>query len=299
MDKYEFQERVFDSDLNQSAKLVLLAYLHHCKQTELKEVWPSYSKIAKYAGISRETAGKTAELLAQAGWLSKGSTHADNVQGYNFDGTAVERIDNLTKKKRNMAVESIDNLKHVKRKPVVDSKSSVVDSVTVRLSNGSTPVVDTVSTGKEEKIQPMEKTKEKGAVSAPVLPEGSNLPLDISTSSSDLPLEVPTGADARPLEVEEDEVEVIWETDEEALEAPERFPASKETRKESEGRTENPRPLLDPSEVVSKAVIYAERRVGATKKQFVETVLQNAPGWTGTVDDLLRHTQDTYLGEPW
>jgi DNA-binding MarR family transcriptional regulator len=60
---------VFESDLSAHAKLVRL-YLAKCADNGRKS-WPSYNKIAKDCGISRDTAKRVINELEQKGWLKK------------------------------------------------------------------------------------------------------------------------------------------------------------------------------------------------------------------------------------
>ncbi|MBF7081871.1 helix-turn-helix domain-containing protein [Desulfallas sp. Bu1-1] len=67
---------VFESDLSAHAKLVRL-YLAKCADNGRKS-WPSYNKIAKDCGISRDTAKRVINELEQKGWLKKITRIKDN-----------------------------------------------------------------------------------------------------------------------------------------------------------------------------------------------------------------------------
>ncbi len=60
---------VFGSDLSAHAKLVRL-YLARCADNGRKS-WPSYNRIAKDCGISRDTAKRAVNELEQKGWIKK------------------------------------------------------------------------------------------------------------------------------------------------------------------------------------------------------------------------------------
>jgi biotin operon repressor len=60
---------VFGSDLSAFAKLVRL-YLARCADKE-RQAWPSYSKMAKDCGISRDSVKRAVDELAESGWIVK------------------------------------------------------------------------------------------------------------------------------------------------------------------------------------------------------------------------------------
>lgn len=60
---------VFDSDLSANAKLVRL-YLAR-RADEERKAWPSYNRIAKDCGVSRDTAKRAIAELLEKGWIQK------------------------------------------------------------------------------------------------------------------------------------------------------------------------------------------------------------------------------------
>ena len=60
---------VFSSDLSAYAKLVRL-YIARCANQD-RQAWPSYNRIAKECGISRDTAKRAVAELEEKGWLRK------------------------------------------------------------------------------------------------------------------------------------------------------------------------------------------------------------------------------------
>ncbi|MCL6479930.1 MAG: helix-turn-helix domain-containing protein [Peptococcaceae bacterium] len=65
---WDFNE-VFSSDLSAYAKLVRL-YIARCANQD-RQAWPSYNRIAKDCGISRDTAKRAVAELEEKGWIRK------------------------------------------------------------------------------------------------------------------------------------------------------------------------------------------------------------------------------------
>lgn len=60
---------IFSSDLSAYAKLVRL-YLARCANSD-RQAFPSYNRIAKDCGISRDTAKRAVSELEEKGWIEK------------------------------------------------------------------------------------------------------------------------------------------------------------------------------------------------------------------------------------
>lgn len=67
---------VFGSNLSAHAKLIRL-YLAKCSN-DARQAWPSYNKIAKDCGISRDTAKRAVSELEEKGWVEKKTQVKEN-----------------------------------------------------------------------------------------------------------------------------------------------------------------------------------------------------------------------------
>lgn len=303
MNKQDYEQGVLKSSLNQTAKLLLLAFAHHCKQQECKEVWPSNVTVAEMAGCSRDTAKKYTEQLVESGWLVKGSLHPGNVQGYTFGSVAEASIGNLGKRQRNMSAASIGNLKQgavvepvstTDLNPVADTKSPVAESNEVQLPILASPVADTVSARKEEKNY-LEK-KEKSAAS----PAPSSLPLELDNTVA-LPLPesaAGTAAFNDVLDIEDEDTlnkiidEDVWvdlhvdDAGPAVLNEPVSNPASKDTQQTAQAGREPSSGLPEPAVVKVKAEMYARHHHPYEQASFLNAVKTRTPGWSGDLDNL-------------
>lgn len=206
MDKNEYERLVYESSLCQTAKLVMLAYLHHCKQQELKEVWPAYKTVAEFAGVGRDTVSKYVTALVEQGWLVVANMHEPRLQGYEFGEAVAEPFGILAKPAKKVSERSKQNLKVGRGLPVAESigeevsdylravaesTEAVAESVPEQLPNEVVAVADSTSAGKEENNN-LEKTKEKRADAQPSFASSN------TESSVSLPLS-PDAARDEPL----------------------------------------------------------------------------------------------------
>jgi DNA-binding Lrp family transcriptional regulator len=69
MNRKDWEEQVFGSDMNPTARMVCIAIGSHGNWTTDKVVRPSKKRIAGMVGVSRDTAGDYIDALEEQGWL--------------------------------------------------------------------------------------------------------------------------------------------------------------------------------------------------------------------------------------
>lgn len=128
MNRKDWEEQVFDSDLNPTARVVCLAIGSHGNWTDDREVKPSKARISGMTGLSRESAGNYIDALEAQGWLTYQGITTNRIKVFKFGTPSGQSTGILAIKKRgstkglnNQVVVNYDNLEA--EQVVVDTES--------------------------------------------------------------------------------------------------------------------------------------------------------------------------------
>lgn len=140
MNKNNFEEQVWNSSMNQTAKTIALAVATHGDWATGKNIRPSEVRVASMASCTRDTARKYIAALVEQGWLKYIRTHKNNVREYELMEQVAEPIGILAKQKRRISAKQVSNLKNSS----LTEDNQVADTV-VNLNSTDIPeVADTV-----------------------------------------------------------------------------------------------------------------------------------------------------------
>lgn len=142
MNKNEFEKRVWESNMNQTGKIIALAVASHGDWDTGLNVKPSKTRIAGMAECTRDTAGKYIDALEEQGWLRYVKTHSTNKKEYALSDSVVEPVGILAKRTRNTSKAQKDNLKN----PLVEAIDNQLPTVTEPVADSIDNQLPTLST---------------------------------------------------------------------------------------------------------------------------------------------------------
>lgn len=150
MNKSEFDRLVWESNMNQTAKLIALAVAAHGDWDTGLNVKPSKTRIAGMAECTRDTAGKYIDALEEQGWIKHVKTHKNNVKEYELMEQVAEPIGILAKRTRSISKVQKDNLKAANdlranqvAEPIDNLNNQVAETKESRLPKLSNQVAET------------------------------------------------------------------------------------------------------------------------------------------------------------
>ena len=151
MNRKDWEDQVFASDMNPTARMVCIAIGSHGNWVKDQEVRPSVQRIAGMTGLSRDTAGKYVSALEEQGWLKHLRTLEKNIKVYELCTPAVvESMGILAIVKRGSG--KVKNRHQLSNESTSDSKQlsneaeAVVESSPEQLSNEAGAVVESYDT---------------------------------------------------------------------------------------------------------------------------------------------------------
>lgn len=146
MNRKDWEEQVFESDLNPTARMICMAIGSHGSWEKSQTVWPSRQRISSMTGVSRETVGKYMAALEEHGWLKVVKIRKDNVREYELSKPQVVPTLGI------LAVKPRGHVSNLKRQvvPVLDNLDSpdesqvapTLDKQVVQTDDEVVPVLD-------------------------------------------------------------------------------------------------------------------------------------------------------------
>lgn len=287
MKRSEYEAAIRESGLDGISKAMLMQAASFKHWTDDKDPFLSIAILSEATGFGKAAVAQRYRLLQENGWLvPTGKKTGKQVSFYRLEIGTDFVVPARSKVSARETDDSEADLPGLTQGVCETDKQVSATQTAGCLSDRQQGVCEAV-TENESKNESKNEPKIDDARNAPGLPEGANPSLE-SSSSTHLPLEVPSEAVAPRLE---EEIEIIWETDEESLEASESNPPTWETKEVSEAGRENPRPVLDPSEV--EAQVAQRVHKGSSLQLWQEETCKQArtmieAGYSGTWDALIK-----------
>lgn len=128
MNRNDWERQVHESNMNVTARCIALVVGSFGNWTVDKTVEPGATKVAKYAGVTRDTVNEYVSAMVEQGWLKPMGTGQYNTTIYELCEVVADTTGILARTKRKMNPKSTAKLKRGHIGLVVDNTGNYEDS---------------------------------------------------------------------------------------------------------------------------------------------------------------------------